>query len=154
WTFYGGKFKARQGHIISAIATQRRFLVAYNHTTGQFVTFDGNVQRENQVPILKAWLASIAWGTAGCAAALVLGLMNKTEALWKGGDYTTPVFVGAVWLFFFSTLFVGPPLLITAWIFSKLRNQRFQRLWAPAFHAFLQERTPELVQRFRPLPER
>ena len=147
WTFYGGRFKARDGHLVSSIDAQDRPLLAYNHSTDQLTAFDEAIRRANRIPLLWAWLATAVFGTVLLSQAVL-----AFDASTHPSEPTAPPTVGVAWgvAGILSALASLVSLGLTAFVFSTLRNWSFKRYWAPRFLAFMKESTPALLQRFTP----
>jgi hypothetical protein len=134
WNFTNAALQARAGHRLSALARPAtdgtaEFLLAYNHATGQFDTFDG-LARAHQPRRLVAWLAT----TVVAAAAILLAMRAVVDptganvplgAMYQLSNWSAPLLVAGV------AAAISVP--VSAGVLRGLRTRVFLAREAPAF---------------------
>jgi len=159
WTFTGGTFPTRQGHVITGIFRRlsngsSAFFMAYNHTTGQLQMFDA-ADQVDKVRKFLPWVVTTVLGTAG----FIFGASKIFQALMGTAGSTAAGEVQALALAVAisgSGCFFGAASF--AWIFASLargrvgrqRGRMFESHYKPAFLRFLQQSTPALLKRLTP----
>jgi len=147
WSFTGGKFKARPGHVITLITRTLRDgssdrLFVYNHATGQFEWCDG-VGRANAVSHSAAWWSAFAISSVGMAIAVEILLSIGPDPIQGALGWITAWIVGAV------------PAVIAAFVVEGLvhggvarrRRAPFVDRYVPGFRGYLEQITPALKTR-------
>lgn len=149
WTFTGGTFKVRPGHIISAISPEGGsgrpdFMMVYNHNTGQLETFSYPHGARGG----GAWLLATLVGSVGFAitVAMLVNLQPNPEAS-AASRIIAPV---AYWV-----MGVIPAAIIALALDSRVRlklyrqrNADFAARYLPQFRQFLEQSTPALQKHF------
>lgn len=139
WNFTNVALQARTGHTLSAIAWRDgaghgRFLLAYNHTTGQLDSFD-NLSHVHQPRRLAAWIGTTIVG-GGAVLYALLGFVDGVEktlpAMFMPSNWTAPLVVAGV----VSALTVP----ISALWLQKQRTQSFHRRYKPEFRRHFEQR--------------
>lgn len=141
WNFTNATLQARAGHRLSALTRpatdgQSDFLLAYNHTTRQLVSFD-SLSRAHQPRRLLAWL-----GTTVLGAGMILFAMHAVvdtpdlrvplPAMFQASNWSTPLILAGV------LAAVSVPLSAT--LLRSLRSRLFLARVAPAFRKHFETR--------------
>ena len=150
WTFSGGEFKVRPGHLISAIIQaggpgSGDFLMSFNHNTGQLKEFKG-------IPYglrnRKAFWLSTLIGSIGCAISMgiILSIQPNTQA--DAVDHMLqPVvhwIMGLIPAVILSFIVVGR----AQGKIGKKRHAVYREKYVPEFRQFLEQCTPVLQKFF------
>jgi hypothetical protein len=154
WTFTGGDFKVRPGHVISAITLaggsgKQEFVLSYNHNTGQLIEFKG-------VPYgtrgSKAWWVSTFIGSIGFGIAVAMILSIQPEPVRDPVDLLIRPLadwvMGGIAAGILSFFVVGRA---TAKINGK-RQAAYRQKYPAGFRQFLQQSTPALQKFFGVVP--
>jgi hypothetical protein len=144
WRKFSDKvFLATNDQIISTLDFKSAVLVAYNHTTDDFVPLRSGFNAANRLPGRWLWLASCAVGSAG------FFLLKP-----PGGDpnYINPE--GHPWNHVVSAGITGVVIgsLINVVLFKIvvqfIRNRQFKKQYVPRLAGFLKELSPGLVRHY------
>jgi hypothetical protein len=151
WTFTGGTFKTRAGHLISAIARATRegtldFLLAYNHSTGQLDPLGGSGAHGTRfgrwVWPLSALIGAIGFGIA---FGIVLSIKPPQTTVDSPWVYPLSLYIEGL----VASTAVGLILvLLTKGSILRQRNRIFEREYLPGFRKFFEQRSPVLDHHF------
>jgi hypothetical protein len=153
WTFSGGDFKVRPGHVLSAIIVpgakeSSQFLMSFNHTTNQFKVF-GTIPygvRSGWAWSVATFIGSIGFGIT---VAILLSLQPDSQA--DAINRLLQPFVDWIMGGIASAILA---LIIVNRITVNLIEQRqaaFRQNYLSAFQQFLEQSTPA-VQKFFAAP--
>ena len=153
WTFTGGAFKARAGHVISVIArplagSGTQFLMACNHATRQLQVFGYGAAHATRRGFL-AWVISALVGAAGFALAFGIFLsIQPPEQASSGPWIIYPASLYIEGLVASGILGAIITIVVKARIWRK-RNAQFEKRYLPQLKDYLQQRTA-LPLEFKP----
>jgi len=151
WTFKGGKFKVRPGHILSVITHPEsdgspEFLMAYNHNTGQFEELRG-IPYGIRGGIMTLLLGTLAGSVGfGIAVGIILSIQPDSNAdpahpmVGPIADWIMGLIAAAIAAVFIS--------MMTGRKLSRRRNASYQNQYVPGFRQFLAQCTPTLQKHF------
>lgn len=152
WTFTGGNFKARPGHLLSVIARGLRsgktaFLLAYNHTTKQLEVFGYGAAHATRRGFM-AWAVSALIGAAGFGLAfgIFLSIQPPDQAngphqmIYPASLYIEGLVVSAVLAAIITLQIKG-----SVW---RKRNKQFEQEYLPGLKQCLEERTAAVEKVF------
>jgi len=151
WTFTGGEFRTRPGHLISTIVRlmpndMMEFVAAYNHTTKQFKYF-GSGKAHMPKNGRWAWLLSLLVGGVGFGIAFWIVLSISPP------EHRDPAWIYPASLFIIMGAVAGGVLALFVVLFGKKRifNKRertFTQEYLPRFQEFLAQRSGPLEKHF------
>jgi len=152
WTFKGGKFKVRPGHILSVIIHpgndgSPEFLMACNHDTGQFEELRGipyGIRGGIMTLLLGTLVGSVGFGIA---VGVILSIQPDSNPdpthrmLGTIADWIMGLFASAIAAIFIS--------MMTGRKLSRQRQASYQSQYVPGFRQFLTQCTPALRKHFK-----
>jgi hypothetical protein len=149
WVFSGGVLDSRPGHILSRIGWRAspdrvEFLIAYNHTTGQFATFPAIREANASMRRGPFWAVTLV-GTVGFLSAgwnLVPELDPQGSMIWNAMWIGFVGFVGSVVI----AVYLDHRSRMKVW---NRRNAYFMDHYLPEFRKCLEQLTPTLEQRLK-----
>lgn len=144
WTFTGGTFKARPGHVLSVIGRAARgggmaFLMAYNHTTAQLEVFNYREAHLTRRGFL-AWMASSLVGAVGFA--IVFGMMLSIGPQEQRNAAEQMIYPVALLIegLVASGMSGAVLVFLVKLTILRRRNAQFEREYLPGLKQFLQQR--------------
>ena len=151
WTFSGGDFKVRPGHVLSAIflpdAAKEKldFLMIFNHNTSQF-----NLYRLIPFAVQsgRAWSASALIGSVGFGIAVAVILSIQPDPIASPVDFVIRPLVDWIMGGIASTILA---LFIVGRAMKKIGNERdtvFRRDYLNQYRQFLEQYTPTAMKHF------
>jgi hypothetical protein len=148
WQKFSDKvFLATKGQIISVLSFKNDILVAYNHTTRDFVPLRSGYNTANRVPGRWLWLACCAVGSAG----FLLLRPPGGDPLYvnpQGQPWNHLVSAGIIGVVVGSLIYV----VLLKNIFQIIRNSQFKRQYAPRLAEFVKELSPKLNRHYADQP--
>jgi hypothetical protein len=152
WTFTGGSFKTRPGHLISAIVRclpggNMQFITAYNHVTKQFEVFGAGGAHGTKNG-RWAWVLGSLVGGVGFGMAIWVLLSIRPPEMHDAADrmlYPVSLFLEGLVVAAILEVF------IVLWAKTKVwrrRNQSFERNYMQGLSQFLEQRTAMLEKKF------
>jgi len=147
WTFEGGSFKARTGHIITLITRplpngNPERMYAYNHATGQLERLQG-VSNANSTSGRAAWWTSWAIGSVGFGIGFGVLLSIGPDPI------TFPIGWVAAWVEG-AVASVIAAFVVVGFVDRGVMRRRYARYdghYVPGFRRYLEECTPALQKR-------
>ena len=145
WTFTGGQFKARPGHLLSVIARglhsgATAFLMAYNHTTKQLEVFGYGAAHATRRGLV-AWAVSALIGAAGFAVAFGIFLSIQPPEQANGPHrliYPASLYIEGLVVAAVLAAIITLKVKTSIW---RKRNKKFEREYLPGLKRCLEERT-------------
>jgi hypothetical protein len=146
WNFSNAGLDVRVGHVLSYVGRQTgediTFLMAYNHTTGQFVNLPMGLP--HYAPFFRASIAAALVGTAG----FVYGGWEMIPMIRPEEIFFWNLIAFAVVGLIFSTIWGWLGAFFQGGRVIRKRNALYERNYVPRFREWFQQNTPALMSRF------
>ena len=148
WTFSGGEFLTRLGHIISIVTLSQQdkqgsALIAYNHVTDNFKVYESESNDAHRLKVLGLWLLMMVIALAGGAVARSC----FTHAMTTQQQLKTVKLAFFIWLGV-ATVASALYVCIIKLFYQMRRKRAFRQKYLPAYRQFFEQITPELQKCF------
>jgi hypothetical protein len=141
WTFRYGTFKVRPGHVVSAIGAQGEILMVMNHSTGQLLSYDPAIDSVNSLSCRRrGWAVASGIGSLGVFGAFFLTVGARVH----GAGWVSTTLLSVLPSMVLSALFTA----FIGWRYGRRMRARFRRDTLPALMVFLEQSSPDALQRF------
>jgi hypothetical protein len=145
--FSDNVFVANRGNVISVLMCGTDILIAYNHTTNNFVRLDSGLKAAHRFPGRWLWGATVL--AVGVLVYSLKGYLATDYEREMPGGLNASLVRAMIMAAILSPIYIG----ILKWTVQTIRNFQFKRKYESGIRKFLEQCTPVLVEKFPRLPE-